>query len=308
MNIGTFDLNLLRALDILIQERNVTRAAKRMGLSQPAMSNVLNRLRDGLGDPVLVRTAAGMIPTPRALELIEPVRQGLRRLESALVTGQAFDPITLHRSFRIAVTDHTAVVMLPELTKILQTEAPSVDIEFVSWVGSDTHRALESGDLDLAVGVGPLDDAPPGLHKTDMFRERFVSFVRKNHPVIKKRLTLKQFIAFPHVLVSPRGGRGGLVDMALDKVGERRRVAVIVPYFAAAPAIVAKTNYILTMSKPVSDRIAKNLPLRRFRVPVKLRTGFWFCCWHERTQQSPEHRWLRERVIRLGRAMDAGPD
>ncbi len=296
MDISSIDLNLLVALDVLLRERNVTNAGRRLGLSQPAMSNVLARLRTALQDPVLLRTSQGMLPTTKAQSLVTPVRQALSALQQALSDAETFEPSNAQRQFKIALVDATSIFLVPQLATHLEQTAPGIDLELLPWSSERSLDLLETGQIDCAITVGPLPSRA-GLYQRSLFYDSFVSLVRKDHPTVKRRLTLKRFIEIPHVLVAPFGtSQGGLVDHALGELGKQRRVAVVVPHFAAAPFVVAQTNYVVTLSKGVADVFLKLLPLRAFKTPVELSGGSWNLVWHERTHKDPAHEWFRQMV------------
>ena len=227
MDLSRIDLNLLVAFDVLMAEQSVTRAARRLGLSQPATSSALGRLRRLLGDPVLVRASTRMVPTPRALELIGPVRQILNQVEVALSAPPPFDPASTRRRFRIASNDYVEAVLLPDLVREVARAAPGVDLEVLQFGASYPEESLRTGKLDLAIGFS--HNIPAGLHSHILFKDRFVCAVRADHPDVGKRLTLPQYTRLPHVLVSQTGSVTGIVDSALAVHGLERRVAVTVP-------------------------------------------------------------------------------
>jgi DNA-binding transcriptional LysR family regulator len=302
MNINSVDLNLLVALDVLLEERSVTKAGERIGLSQPAMSNALRRLRQVLEDPVLVRTSQGMVPTPRAVELIGPVRQALAKLEGALTTARAFEPSKAERVFQVATMDHTWVVLLPRLAALLASEAPGVRLDLLPY-GDTTNADLESGAIDAAILVGKGHGRGAGFQRAELYDDNFDCLVRKNHPLVKRRLTLEHYLELGHVLASPRSRRGGLVDRALKKKGLSRRVHVIVPHFVAAPFVVAETDLITTLPRGVARPFARMLDLKVFPPPIEFEGGPWFLVWHERTLHDPAQEWLREQIVELSRGL-----
>lgn len=296
MDISSIDLNLLVALDVLLRERNVTNAGRRLGLSQPAMSNVLARLRTTLGDPVLIRTSQGMLPTAKAQSLVTPVRQALSALQRALSDAELFEPSVARRQFKIALVDNSSIFLVPKLAAHLEKEAPGIDLVLLPWSSEGSLDQLETGQVDCAITVGKLASRA-GLYQRSLFYDSFMSLVRADHPTVKKRLTLKRFLELPHVLVAPFGtSQGGLVDQALGELGKQRRIAMIVPHFAAAPFVVAQTDYIVTLSKGVAEAFLKLLPLRAFKTPVVLDGGSWNLIWHERTHKEPAHEWFRQMV------------
>lgn len=295
-NLQNVDLNLLVCLDALLEEGSVTRAARRVGLSQPAMSNALGRLRRTIGDPLLVRSSQGMVPTPRALELAGPVREALSTIEKALSETGVFEPATARRRFAVATNDYSEMVLLPRLAGKVSVEAPGVDLS-VQVLGELPQRALESGDCDLAIGV--FRDVPGGFYQQALFRDRFVCAVRKGHPMVGDTLDVDTYVALQHVLISS-GSRGpGVVDMALDRIGKERRVALRVPHFVVAPLVLSQTDYVLTLASRVARAFADALQLRLFPPPVELPEFTIRQVWHQRFQHDPAHKWLREAIASI---------
>lgn len=299
MDLTKLDLNLLVAFDALLGEQSVTRAARRLGLSQPAMSSTLGRLRRLIGDPVLVRTRARMVPTPRAMELVGPVREILRQVEVALSAPAPFDPARTKRRFQIATNDYVEVVLLPMLVRALARDAPGIDLD-VRPLGTEyPDDALQTGKLDLAIGFAY--NAPAELHSEILFEDRFICAARRDHPGIASRLTPRQYADLPHVMVSPSGGVTGVVDNALALHGLERRVAVTLPHFAVAPHVVAQSDCIVTLAERVARRFADILPLRLLEPPIGL-PGFRIAmAWHERNAVDPAQQWLRERLRAVSR-------
>jgi DNA-binding transcriptional LysR family regulator len=302
MDIRSADLNLLVALDALVRERSVTRAGERMGLSQPAMSNVLGRLRRLLGDPVLVRTSRGMVPTQRVAEVIGPVREALAQLQDVLAAGARFEPSKAERIFRVAAMDHAWVVLVPHLVKLLAAEAPRVRLDLLPY-GDSTITDLESGGIDAAILAGRQHGRGAGFQRAELYDDNFDCLLRRNHPGVGRGLTLKRYLELGHVLASPRSRRGGLVDQALQKRGLSRRVHVIVPHFAAAPFVVAQTDLVATLPRGVARPFAKMLDLRLFPPPIEFEAGPWFLVWHERTLHDSALAWLRERITDLSQGL-----
>jgi DNA-binding transcriptional LysR family regulator len=300
MDLRSLNLNLLTALDVLVREANVTRAGQRLGLSQPAMSNVLGQLRRLLDDPVLVRSGRGMAPTPRALELVGPVRKALAELERALTVDHGFAAARSDRVFRIAAMDHAWVTLLPRLARRITEEAPGIRVDLVPYVQADAAADLESGVLDAAVAVGRRHGRGAGFRRAELYDDNFDCLVRKGHPIVKHRLTLGRFVECGHVVASPSGRRGGLVDRALKRQGLARRVHVIVSNFAAAPFVVAQTDLITTIPRGVARPFAEMLDLRVFPPPVAIEGGPWFLIWHQRSERDPAEDWLRARILEIG--------
>jgi DNA-binding transcriptional LysR family regulator len=293
MNMTGANLNLLLTLDALLAERHVSRAARRLGLSQPAVSNALAQLRSWLGDPLLVRTGSTMVPTERALALAGPVRAALHTLQSAL-ESPTFDPGRAERSFVIATTDFVEFVLLPRLLARVAARAPGIQFQVVSWSHHRVPPSLETGEVDLWIGF--TAEVPGGHRQQDLFPDEFVCILRKDHPRVGKRLTLKTYASLPHVLVTSDSAGPGVVDLALAKVGLRRTVGLRMSHFLMVPAVVAVTDYVAAVSPRVADAFARLLPLRVLPAPLQLPRGTVKQVWHERTETSPAHRWLRAEV------------
>lgn len=289
------NLNLLVYLDMLLQERSVTKAAGRLGITQSAMSHNLRQLREIFGDPLLVRGRGGMQPTPRAEELRIPLRQGLTALRRTLEGEPAFEPATSSRRFVLAAGDAVAMLLLPPLLEQLQTTGPSVDLDVVPFDGRRYAAQLETGEVDLAVSAF-FPDAP-ALRMKKLRPESFVCVVREDHPCVGETLDAATWAKLPHVLVSPQGTGGpGVVDRVLKKHGLERRVAVRIRYFLAAPMLVARTNLVLTVTRSLAEMFAKSLPVRLVEPPLELPTFSVGIGWHERVAKDPANRWIREQV------------
>ena len=291
VNLSAIDLNLLVAFDALFAEANVTRAARRVGLSQPAMSNALARLRDTLGDPLFVRTPRGMLATPRARELAAPVRAALATLETSL-TGARFDPATASRTFTIAASDSIEILMGAPLVARLATAAPGVRVVIVPPArATDPTELLESERADVAI-MNTWAIAPP-LRTSLLFSQRLVVIARRGHPRIRRRLTMAQFTAVPHVLVAPYGTPGSIIDDALAKHRRTRTVAIRVSSFSSAPALVAETDCIAVIAERLARRVATWLPLQILELPLELRPVTIGQVWHPRVDADEAHRWFR---------------
>lgn len=288
------DLNLARAFDALLVEKNVTRAAKKLGIGQPAMSHALARLREIANDALLVRVGANMVPTPRALEIAPMVRAALADLERAFAPPRAFDPETSHATFVIGATDYALYVLLPTIVANIARVAPHVNLD-VRTLGA-AQPSLASGDIDLALGPDPRESGE-GLYRQRLFDERFVCLVRKGHPLTKGKRTPERFVSFPHALVAPRGAtRGGIVDEELGKIGRKRRVSVTIPHFLVAPHVVSATDLVLTIAERVARPHVGWLGLASFEPPLRVPGFTVYQIWHARRHDDPAHRWLREIV------------
>ena len=295
-NIRQTDLNLLIALNVILEERNVTRAADRLGLTQSAASRMLGRLRVTFDDPLFVRTSRGLTPTKRALDITGPLREYLFGLEKLLVEGEAFDPGTAQRRFRIAAIDYVQATLLAPLVAKLQTQAPLIDFE-IRQPSSDSERDLDAGVLDLL--LMPQQPSAPGVIWTPLYRDGYTCVVWSRHPA--HRLTLSAFAAMEHVLVAPRERAGGIVDAVLEKNGLSRRVAVQASTFLIVPYLLIGTTRIVTVPERMARELVRAHPLKILKPPVTI-PGFTMCqAWHEIHRNDPGHRWLREELVRASR-------
>jgi DNA-binding transcriptional LysR family regulator len=296
VNVKDLDLNLLRTFDAVLQDRSVTGAAVRLGLTQPAVSNALARLRALFGDALFVRTPSGMDPTPFARELGEPVRQALALLESALAHGPGFDAATSSRAFRFYMSDLGLIEFLPPLIERLQRLALGVRLEAIALDVEDIGDALAAGTLDLAVGF--LPGLGPPVRRRQLFRDPYLCMMRADHPTIKKTLSRKQFLEASHALVSYRGGHR-VIEEALERAGLARRIALRVPHFTVVPMILERSNLILTLPARVARVFERRGSLKSLPPPVPIPPAEVAVHWHERFEGDPGNRWLRDLMIEL---------
>lgn len=290
-DIKTLDLNLLKTLDALLDERSVTRAADRLGLTQPAVSGMLTRLRHSFDDPLFVRSQRGIIPTPRAQSLAGPVKHLLADA-SALLRPMAFDPVTADFSVSVAATDYAVqAVMLPFLTS-LRHLAPGVRVAVRPVDPLALLTQFERADVDLAL-MTP-DDAPPDLHARRLFDEDYVCVLRHGHPDTPPpghALSLDRFCSLDHALVSYAGQPfRGITDDALAAIGRHRRVVLSMTSFLALAAVLQTTDLIAVVPRRLARDIA-GLIITEPPLPI---TGFTkLAVWHDRTHRAPEYRWVR---------------
>jgi DNA-binding transcriptional LysR family regulator len=292
------DVALLAPLDALLQEVSVTRAARRMGISTPAMSHTLARLREQLGDPLLVRAGRQMVLTPRAEGMREKVRRALGEAVLALEPERPFSPRELRRSVVIHASDHVLTVLGVDLDRLVHRQAPELQLRFVPNTPDDPG-ALREGSADLSVGI--YGDLPPELRTRLLLTDRFVCVVRTGHPAIKRRLSLAQFVALEHVQVAPRGKPGGYLDDQLAERGLQRRVVLAVPFFLAALRLTAETDYVLTISERIARVMAPCLGLRILEPPLELRPYGLRLVWHPRFDRDAGHQWLREQLLQAAK-------
>ncbi|MCU0868756.1 MAG: LysR family transcriptional regulator [Burkholderiales bacterium] len=301
MNLRGVDLNLLVTLDALLAECNVTRAAERLGLSQPTASTQLAKLREIFDDPLLVPAdkGRGMSPTARAIALQAPLHAVLRELDAIVTLRPDFDPKRDARDFVIAATDGaTAVLGLPLVERLHCVAGPRVRMAFVTPDTATIAEQLESGAADLLIGA---ERALPQTARTrTLVTERFVVTQRKGHPRGTGPMTLDQYCALDHVLVSLSGGNFvGYMDELLASLGRRRRVAISVQQFLTAPAIVETTDYLCTLPSRLAARNAHRLDA--FELPFESEIFSLHAAWHPRFHTDPQHRWLREQLVDAAR-------
>lgn len=292
------DLGLLAWLDALLQEGSVTGAAKRVGLSTPAMSHALARIRERLGDPILVRSGRGMLLTPRAQALKAQVHGVVTEARRVLEPERPFVAGELSRTFVVHATDYVLTVLGATADRILRQEAPQACVRFVPNTPDDSAMLRDHGS-DLAVGI--YGDLPQEMRNRQLLTDRFVCVVRQGHPAAARRFTLEQFVATPHIQVAPRGLPGGYLDDVLRERGLTRKVARAVPYFVTALQLVAETDYVLTISERIARRYAAGLGLALLEVPLKLRPYALSLVWHPRLDADPGHRFLREVFLRAAK-------
>ncbi len=304
MNIKSLDVHLLRCFEALVKERNVSRAAERLGLSQPAMSHSLARLRRVLNDPLFVRAQKEMIPTRRALDLQEPVQRLLVDVNRILALPSAFDPRTAQTTFMLTSTEYVEYVLAPALMSRLRQEAPGVAVEFRIPVRERMLEWMEQGEVDFRVSAGPLNEIPRALHSTTLFRDRLVCIAKKGHPSIKGSLTREQFFGLPHVRPRLGYGQTGLrIDKMVASHGRKLRVALLAQNFLTVSHAVARSDLIAAVPERVAQIMAQHLSLQVLDPPLDLpgmRIGVY---WHERTHRQPSHRWFRQTLIEVAKSL-----
>jgi len=302
MDLKSVDLHLLACFDALMAEGSVTHAAVRMNLSQPAMSNALARLRDIFRDPLLVRTARGMVATPRAIELHVLVRNTLQAFASLMSDGDDFDASASAARITVAVSDYTSSLLVPHLLPLLRREAPGIEVTFIAPDQSRVREGLESGDFDLMIGyfVGLSE----GLRAVELSRDSFACIVAADHPVIRDSLDLEGYVAAAHV----RRGTATtnpftletMVDRALEERGVRRRIALRTPTAFGLAQAVACSDLVGSLAKTGARQYAKTFGIRVLDLPFEIGTPTVTMVWNERTHLQPAMRWFREAVRRCG--------
>ncbi|MDP6977993.1 MAG: LysR family transcriptional regulator [Myxococcota bacterium] len=299
-HLAGIDLNLLVALDALLRERSVTRAAAAVGLSQPAMSRALARLRDLLNDPLLVRHGHAMVPTPRAIEITTPLAAALEAVRRTLEGPAPFDPATASREFKLSAADTTQPVVLPRLLARIGESAGGVEVSTFPLRSNPTAFAgLASGQLDLA--IGRFDAPPEDIRLALLYRDAMVCVARRDHPRIRRRLTLRRYLAEGHLAAESDSpvDRPFTIESILGEQGLARRVACTVENLAMAPYVVAGTDLICSAPRTSIEPFASGLGLRIFEPPFPTPGFNLHLAWHQRMDRDPGHQWIREMTLEL---------
>lgn len=295
MNLNSFDLNLLKAFDALMRDGNMTVAGSNLGLTQPAMSRALQRLRVIYNDPLFVRTARGMRPTEYALELAQPVQIALAALRNAIELNDNFSPPTSTRTFRIVMTDVAAAFYLPPLIPQLKKIAPHVCIESMQVPRDSYMEALEVGTAELALGQLPKTR---NMHRQKLRDSTFVCVMRKNHPTIRRSLSMQQFLDADHVAIIAPARADEIIRRALGKQASRRNIALSVPYYLVVPPILTKSDLIAVLPETITT-FAKEWGLKTLPLPFKVSSIPMGQFWHERSHHDVGHRWLRNTIAEM---------
>jgi DNA-binding transcriptional LysR family regulator len=307
MNIDRVDLNLMVYLDVLLREGSVTRAAQQLGITQPAMSNGLKRLRDLFNDPLLVRTSEGMTATERALELQPQIRKALNELEVALQVQGEFDAVSSHRVFRIMVSDYAESTLVPELVKRLRTEAPSVILDVLT--PSDvTFQDVEAGKVDMA--INRFDEMPQSFHQKTLWEDDFVCLVNPDHPLVQN-FDLVAYLESMHIWVSKTGmGAGvgiepekiirlGWVDNALNKLGHKRKISVFTRHYQMPALLALNNDLVATLPRKVAEMQAESSSLLVKNPPFAIPPFELKMAWSPLVHHHQAHRWLRRLIAEV---------
>lgn len=303
-------LERLAALDALLGTGSVTAAARRLGLSQPAMSRLLGRLREELQDPLLVRAGRGLVPTPRALALAPALHAALEAVRQAVAPPEAFSPATSRRTWRLATADYATAVLVAPLLERLAKEAPGMQVSTVPLTASAAVELVQ-GEVDAV--LCPPRDLGAGLVWSRLLRDDWVAVLRGGHPSGGARqLTLEALCTTPQVFVAPSGQASGVLDVALARLGRRRQVALTVPSFLLAPVVVARTGLLGVVPRRVAAALAGPLGLEVLELPLPLPGLAVASGWHERSRRDPAHQWFRRQLVAVaaghpGTGPAAGP-
>ncbi len=303
-NLAAVDLNLLVVLDALLAERHVSRAAIRLNKSQPAVSHALARLRTLFDDPLLVRHGGQLQPTVRALDLAPRLAEALAQMRQ-MMGAQAFDPLRERHVFRLAMSDYAALVLLPRLMAVLRRKAPNVDL-VVSQASREVMMAQAvDGEIDLALGVFPA--LAEDLRTSLLFEEDFACLADAGSLRGKGTMDLSAYLERPHILVALRGDTGNEIDLALAAVGYKRRIALSLPHWSAAPGLVPGTDLVLTVARRILPRDVGAGALTVFDPPFAIPPFAFRQIWHRRRDADPAHRWLRDLIAGILAPSEGAP-
>lgn len=295
-NLLNIDLNLLVAFDALIVENHVSRAAARIGVSQPAMSRSLQSLRQIFGDVLFHRTSEGMKPTPRALELDRLIRPSLEAIGSAIGQKAEFDPTLVQRRFVFAMTDMASYLALPLFMRRLREAAPLIDIEVRSGGPQKALEMVESGNVEFAIGT--FEHVPSTMKTLNLQPLKEICVACPHHPQLKgRKLDLDLFLSLPHVAVALEGQHNIPIDIALEMLGHRRRVALTVPHFLSVPRSVLGTDMLAVVVEDLLDRLPEGRMLARHELPLPFEPVMGRIAWHRRLDDDAGHRWLRALIV-----------
>ncbi len=295
IQLNDLDLNLLVALDALLSEEEVGRAAERTGVTPSAMSHTLRRLRTFFDDPLLVKGKGKMQKTPKAEALTAPLHKALLELQRAISSDVEFDAASSSQQFRIATNDYGDLILLPPLLSILSEEAPNIGLSAKPFDPRGSQLPLETGIVDLAI-THPLKNAA-SIYQQTLFEDDFCCVMRNDHPAVDTQLDLDTYVALPHLRLAPRGDPSGPVDRALAKLEIERHVTLEIANFSSAPMIVAESNLVLTAPRRCVQEWARILPLQIYEAPFELPRFSIAMIWHERFQHHPAHQWLRRKLV-----------
>lgn len=301
MNLRAIDLNLLVVFDAIYRERNISKAAQRLTLSQPAVSNALARLRERLGDPLFIRTTHTMVPTARANALVEPIQQALSLIEGSLRSGDAFDASRSERRFVIAVEDYGETVILSRFLDWLAQAAPGICIKIRPEPGTQLASEMKDGQVDLALDYFIQRD--PSFHNECIMTDGLLSLSRVDHRQLNGHLSLEQYLKVHHIALSPRFGSMPMIDLALAKRGLRRHVSVELPHFQSMPLLVKNTELICTLPNRMAHLYAETFQLQTYEVPLRVPKFPIYLIWHCSMDADPAHTWLRHNLINFCRGL-----
>jgi DNA-binding transcriptional LysR family regulator len=298
MDNSEFDLNLLQVIVAIAEERSVSRAAERLGWSQPKVSIALNKLREALGDPLFVRGSHGMAPTPRAAALLAPTRDILARIREEVLSATHFEPATTTRRFTLALSDIGEMTFLPKLLEYFELHAPHATMASVTLPPNDIADGLERGDIDLALGYFP-DLKKRNFFQQRLFTHSFISLLSAKHPIKGRRLSMEQFLGFGHAVISAEGRSQEVFEQLLARQKIVRRIVLSTPHFMSIPFIIAATNLLVTVPFAVGESFARIADIRMIEPPLDIPKFDLKQHWHRKFHQDEANMWVRAVIAKL---------
>ncbi|MAT33128.1 MAG: hypothetical protein CMP42_04160 [Rickettsiales bacterium] len=294
MNIKNFDLNLLVVFKTLYEERNVTKASKKIGITQPAMSNALNRLRYLVKDELFIRGPKGMRPTPRANELASPIQTALNDLELSL-SSINFDPKTTKKLYKISISDDVAPLILPNLINFLEKESPNSSLRIRSEQGSEAIKLLDSNDIDFA--IGRFEMVSTRFDSVDLYTEKYVCMMNSDHPLAEdEKLSIEQYLSSKHLRVAPAGTPVAPIDRSLSQLNLEREIFARIDLVTMAPLILKNSDLILTLPSKTAQRMAKNYNFSIAELPIGLEQRQTKLLWHRELTNHPAYDWIKNQI------------
>jgi DNA-binding transcriptional LysR family regulator len=305
LNLRHLDFTMLIAFDLLMTERNVSRAAEKMFVTQSAMSQILQRLRQQLEDPLLIRTPGGMKPTTRALALVDPVRGLLRNVEQVFSASSRFDPATSHERFTLAGSDYIEFMVLPHLIARVRSLAPRVQIQVIRCDPGSLEARLQNQEIDLILGFQAMLELPAHLKCARLFDDTVVCMARRDKSAIADAITLEKYLETSQLLISSCDMNAHIMERWLFKQGLERNTPVVIPNFLSAPFTVAATDLLLSLPRRIAEACIQSSPLKLVEVPFGLPPYDVIMAWHPLRDATPAHAWLREQILAVSREIDA---
>lgn len=297
MNLTKIDLNLFHIFDIIYTEQNLTRAGQILGITQPAVSNALARLREAFNDVLFTRTAQGMMPTPVAQNVIPSVRQALLLLRTSVQEGHCFDPATSSKRYKISIPDIDECTLMPSLMPLLGHHAPTISLKTSHHRPSELVNDLTTGALDLAI-EGPCS-VPPNVRQIKTKEEDRVCVTRSDHPSIQGTLSLQQYADAQHIAIGDSGNTTSVLDTELARLGIKRNIAIETHTHFSSPPLILLTDYLLTVPRTLGLSFQAHLGMQLFDLPLNIPPIQTFLYWHENAENDPGNNWMRETIIEL---------
>lgn len=295
MKLSDIDLNLFVVFDAIYTEGNLTRAGEIIGITQPAVSNSLSRLRNLFDDPLFVRTAEGMVPTPVAQNIIGSVRQALGLIRCSVQESEFFDPKVSDKRFRVSMTDLNQAIVLPNLFNQVKKQAPSVSVDCYQVHRRDMNIELASGNLDLAIDIPLTPD--PQIRQAALFSHPYVCVINKENEVVGDKLDVETYLKLQHIHISTRRGGLGHVDLTLGKMGKKRDIVLRTQHYLSTPNLVTNTNFALTVPKSFAEFLVAGSSMRYLDLPFEVPNLESFLYWHESTDRDQANIWMRELIV-----------